>query len=741
MQTKFILALIFIAISTQAIFGQAILKGRIIDKKNGDRLIGAQVYIPELQKGSISDKNGNYMIKNLPTGIFSVQISYVGYASQTQKLKITEGSQSLSFELSPTIISLNPDVSITAIGYSSQHNNAIKVENVQLKTLEQQASIGVMNKLSMVPGIDIISKGPGIASPVIRGLSQTNVLVLNNGVRMENYQFSENHPFMIGDAGISKIEIIKGPASLLYGSDAIGGVINFIKERPAAVDHLQADINLGYLSNTQGYETNMGVKSSSSRFSWGIRGNYQLHNDYLQAENGAVPNSRFNNRGASLFMGSKQKYGSFFIYYDYLQNELGVANPSINNSGDYKLSQLFQNIDYHLISSRNKLFLGKFKLEINAAYQNNRRRLHGKDIYIVDMTLQAVNYDIKAHINNTEKSNLIIGIQGNYSQSVNAEAPKTIIPNYFINDFSIYGLSQYRIAKVINLQAGARFDFRNILIPQYTDPITTITSKVNQDYNNLSFTLGGTFSINKYLLLRANMASAFRTPNVAELSQDGMHGNRYERGDINLQVQKSMEGDLGMHYHRNNWVLDISAYYNQLYNYIYLQYDTASIGLGYDRYLYTQTNAHIYGLEAGAEYAPWKHINLKAVYNYTIGQQSDDTYLPFIPQNKFGFEIKLHKRKVAFMQNTFISLGSTYSFAQNNPSQFETSSTDYFILNTGIGFEFVMGKTPVNIGVYGQNLTNTVYIDHLSTLKDLGYYNMGRNIALKVRIPLDYRIR
>ena len=738
MNRRIVLLLMLILVSIQLTFSQASISGRIIDNTRGENLVGAQVYFPELQKGCFTNKEGKYIIQNLPTGVFSIQISYIGYASQTKKIQLKEGKQNLNFNLVSTIISLNPDVSITAIGYSSQHENAIKVESVQLKDMEQQANIGVMNKLRLIPGIEIIAKGPGIATPVIRGLSQTNILILNNGVRMENYQFSENHPFMISDEGISKVEIIKGPASLLYGSDAIGGVINFIKERPAPVDHVQADINLGYQSNTHGLQTNIGVKGSSSRFSWGIRGNYQQHSDYKQAKNGYVPNSRFQNKGISLFAGSKQKYGSFFIYYDYYNGNLGIANPSIVNSDDYSFNHLFQNLSYHLISSKNKLFLGKLKLEINGAYQNNRRRLFGKDKYVVDMTLQAINYDIKAHINNTNKSNIIIGIQGNYVQSINADAPNKIIPNYFTNDFSIYGLGQYKLFEKLNLQAGVRFDYRNMFIPEYKDATAIDPTKVNRDYQHISFTLGGTYSISNHLLLRANLASAFRAPNVAELTQDGMHGNRYEKGNIDLKVQRSLEGDLGIHFHQDHWVFDANVYYNQIYNYIYLQYDTASTNLGFDRYLYTQNDAAIYGLEMGAEYAPWKYANLKAVYNYTIGKQTNGIYLPFIPQNKLRFEVKFHKGKIAFMHNAFISLGSTYAFAQNNPSQFETTSPDYFLLNVGLGFDFFIGKQKFNIGIYGQNLLDAAYIDHLSTLKDLGYYDMGRNIAFKLRVPLDF---
>ena len=738
MNKSFFIALVFSIISLQGVFAQAILKGKITDANNGESMPGAQIYIPELQKGSVCDDKGQYELRNLPKGLFSIQVSFVGYATITQKIHIRNGIQKLDFRLHTKLISLDADVSITAIGYSSQHENAIKVERVALKDLKHQAAIGVMNQISLVPGIDIIAKGPGIATPVIRGLSQTNILILNNGVRMENYQFSENHPFMISNEGISKVEIIKGPASLLYGSDAIGGVINFVKERPAPVGKIQADINASYYSNTLGFGTNIGVKGSNSKFSWGIRANEQLHGDYLQAKGGRVPNTRFENRGISIFAGSKQKYGSFFIYYDYLNNALGIANPKINNANTYSLNQLFQSLDYHLISSKNKLFLGKIKLEINAAYQFNNRKLYGMDKYVVDMSLQAINYEVKTQIANTKKLSIITGLQGNYIQSKNANAPIEIIPNYYTNDFSLFVLAQYKIIKNLNLQGGARYDYRNIFIPKYNDLNSASTQSIERYYNHFSFTFGGTYAIGNHLLLRTNLASAFRSPNVAELTQNGMHGTRYEKGDINLKEQKSLEGDFGIHLHRNKWVIDASIFYNHLNKYIYLQHSTDTTATGSNIYQYTQNDANIYGFELGSEYAIWKYANLKAVYNYTIGQQQNGIYLPFIPQNKLRFEIKLHKAKLAFMHNAFISLGSTYAFAQDNPGQFETSSADYFVLNAGIGFDFYIGKQIFNIGLYGQNLSNTAYIDHLSTLKDLGYYDMGRNIAFRLRVPMNF---
>ena len=740
MNRKVLIAVIALMQLLQNGFAQGTLSGKVQDKTSGELLTGAQVYIPELKKGAIVNEKGSYLIKRLPKGVFSIQVSFIGYTTITKKIRLTEGKNKMDFLLSPGMISLNPDVSITAIGYSSQHENAIKVESIKIDRLQSNADIGIMQQLSYTPGLDLVAKGPGIATPVIRGLSLNNILVLNNGVRMENYQFSENHPFLVDEAGIDKVEVIKGPASLLYGSDAIGGVINFIKERPAPVGHLQADINTAYFGNTQGIESNVGIKSSSSGFSWGLRANTQMHRDYRQADGKSVPNSRFQKSGLSAFLGSKQKYGSFFLYYDYFKNQLGLPNPAIDESNDYRPNQMFQNLDYHLISSKNKIYLNSLKLEFNASYQHNHRRLRGMTGQMVDMSLQALNYSLKAHIANTEKTSIIAGYQGSYIQNRNHPAPHQVIPDYSTNDNSLFVLAQYHLLKNLHLQSGLRYDMRNMQIHDLYFPDQNIYDDLQRYYNHLSFTLGGTYNIHDFVLIRANLASAYRSPNVAEISQSGIHGTRYELGNINLQEQKSLEADLGLHIHKKTWVFDISGFYNNIANYIYLEQNGDTAQSVYPVYQYTQNDAVIYGLECGLEYAPFAFANIRSVYNYTLGEQKNGSYLPFIPQNKLRFEIKLHQRKVAFFSNAFFKLGMTYAFAQNHPSQFETASPDYFLLNAGLGFDLKLGKQKLIVGIYGENLTNTSYIDHLSTLKDMGYYNMGRNIAVKVRIPLDFAV-
>jgi iron complex outermembrane receptor protein len=216
-------------------FSQNRITGYITDKSTNVKLPNVSIYINDLQKGTTSNSDGLYSLENIPNGFFKIQFSYLGYSTVIKTINLKSDVLELNISLVPTSVK-TPEIIISGGQPVSQHENAIKIESIKKEALENEGGGNIMKKLNAIPGIDAISKGNNIATPVIRGLSTSNIIVLNNGIRMESFQFSEDHPYTIDESDVSNIEIIKGPASLLYGSDAVGGVINFIKDPPAPVN-------------------------------------------------------------------------------------------------------------------------------------------------------------------------------------------------------------------------------------------------------------------------------------------------------------------------------------------------------------------------------------------------------------------------------------------------------------------------------------------------------------------------
>jgi len=394
------------ALACHIVNAQNKFTGKITDRDNLP-LAGATISLPEINKGTISDANGYYQITNLPNGNIKVQYSFIGYASKVETIVLNGSTVELNVKLNQSVV--EAEEIVVSGGYNTtQHQNAVKIDVLKLKPTEIKATPNFMETLTKIPGVDMISKGSGVSKPVIRGLSMNDILVLNNGVRFENYQYSSHHPLGIDEFGIDDVEVIKGPASLLYGSDAIGGVLNFIKEKPAPEGSIVGDYTLQLFSNTLGMTNNLGIKGASKNIFGGVRVGQKTNSDFLQGSGAYIPNSRFNENSIKSNVGTTNKIGTFKLFYDYNQQKLGLveeeAIDAITKRG--RTNDIFyQRLKTHLLSSQNKIYLGSMKLDVNAAYQNTELVHFGeKDFYEIQMNLATLTYETKLYLPSGKKS-------------------------------------------------------------------------------------------------------------------------------------------------------------------------------------------------------------------------------------------------------------------------------------------------------------------------------------------------
>ncbi|MBN2614397.1 MAG: TonB-dependent receptor [Bacteroidales bacterium] len=735
----FLFFMLFLFVKVNA---QNSISGLVTDVKAGGSLPGVNIVVADLSVGAVSNAQGHYTIGNLPNGQFFVTYSYVGYENITKEVHLTGNTHiTLNIGLNPQVIE-GQEVVVTGSFTGTQHENTVQINSVNAQSLNQVGSPSLMASLAQIPNVDVISKGPGVVTPVIRGMSLSNILVLNNGIPMENFQFSEEHPYMVDASGVNRIEVIKGPASLMYGSGAVGGVINLIGEPVADRGTIEGSANLRYYSNTMGTNSDIGIKGNENGFVWGARAGLNSQADFIQGNGKFAPNTRFNTQSAKLNAGFIKKIGTFRLFYNYDRDKLGMAVPpalALVTERGRKNKVWYQNLTNNLLISKNKIFLGDFKLDADFSYQNNNRRLEGSPdsppFELVNMTLQTFTYRMKGVYNFSDKFKAFLGIQGLSQNNRNHQAPQHVIPNASQNDFSIFSMGRYHWNKNIVTEAGVRFDHRKIFIPAYTSngsPVPDMT----RTYDNVSASLGTNVPLAENLLLRLNVASAFRSPNIAELTQDGVHGARYEKGNSNLKNQQNTEADLGLHFHTLHTTFEVSAFYNHINNYIYLS-PTDNYTNGYRIYQYMQTPSELYGGEVGFHIHPhpldWLHLS--ANYSYILGKVISGGYLPLIPANKIHFEVMLTQNKWHQFRDSFFKIETNYAFAQNHPSEFENTSKAYTLFNLVMGTQFKMGSQLVSLNVIANNLFNVTYVDHLSTLQEVGLYNAGRNITVSLHIP------
>lgn len=739
---KRIIIIFFVSLYVLQANAQNFVKGKVTDTNN-IALLGATVYFPELNKGTVTNESGEYFIDNLPTGKQKIQFSYIGFTMEIASIQIETNENIKNVILYPSIVD-SQEVVISGGYINSQHENAVKIDVLKMAPTNIKSTPNFSEILSKIPGVDMISKGSGVAKPVIRGLSMNDILVLSNGVRFENYQYSSHHPLGIDEFGIENIEIIKGPASLLYGSDAIGGVINIIKEKPAPVGSIVGDYTMQLFSNTRGYTNNLGIKGASKKFFGGLRIGQKSNADYLQGGGDFVPNSRFNEMSLKSNLGFTDKIGTFKFFYDFNNQKLGLVEDEAIEEitlRERKNEIWYQEFNTHLLSTQNKIYFGQLRLDINAAYQNTELTHFGfLNVYELQMQLATLTYEAKLHLPSQKNSDYIIGFQGFNQTNTNINDRETILlPDANTNNYSTFALIQYTFIERLKLQTGIRYDSKTISTQAVgnASDIATYRSPIDKQYGSFSGSVGATYAFGNKLFFRANYASAYRTPNLAELTSKGTHELRYEVGDQNLVPEKAHETDLSIHFHQSNFTIDLAGFYNVLNNYIFIAPTGTSTNTGIPIYKYKQANSFLYGGEAGFHFHPlslkWMHF--MSTYSSVIGKQKNEEYLPFIPAHKLQFEFRVSKENCFGLKEVYIAINTSTAFDQKNAAPDETPTAGYTILDMSLGGKIKVTNQLINISLSANNMLDKKYIDHLSTLKEVNLFNPGRNIALSIKIP------
>ncbi len=736
-----ILFTLILAASGVSLYAQNEISG-VITSLQGEPLTGAVVFIQEQLTGTVSDLNGRYLLKGLPKGTLKIQYSYMGYNSRLETVVLTGSPLEKNIALRPS--SIETQEVIVVGGYNStQHETAVKVDVIKSGAIRNSGTPNFAESLTRIPGVDMISKGSGISKPVIRGLAMNDILVLSNGVRFENYQYSDHHPMGIDEFGIESVEVIKGPASLLYGSDAIGGVIDFVKEKPAPVGQIQGDFNTQFYSNSLGATTNLGVKGTSGKFFWGLRGGGKTNADYLQGGGTFVPNSRFNVWSMNGNAGFTGKIGSFKIFYDAGEQRLGLVEPDVVpliSERGREIGIWYQTFGNRLLSTQNKVYLGKYKIEFNAALQNaNLQHYDERTDPFIEMGLSTLTYETKLYLPSSKNGEYILGFQGFDQHNKNLHGRETILlPDAVTKNYSGFTLLQYTFLKTLKVQGGARYDHRMIETESYGDFSNPLYHPaVSNSYDSFSGSLGATYDLHDKLFFRANISAAFRAPNLAELSSNGLHEVRYEVGNPDLLPQRALGSDLSLHYHIDHISLDLAGFYNSINDYIFLSPTGTESADGFPVYKYHQSDAGLYGGEAVVHIHPkpieWLHF--ETTYSTVTGKQQNGDFLPLIPAHKLRAETMAERKKLGRMENAHVKFSILHAFDQNNYSPEEEPTSRYTLFDTGAGATVRISGQPVELGLTLNNIFDVKYIDHLSTLKEAGYFNPGRNFAFSLKIP------
>ncbi|MGB5666077.1 MAG: TonB-dependent receptor [Maribacter sp.] len=738
---KYLFLFIIFAMSYNWGFAQNIVSGTITNKEDNLPIEQATVYFPDLEMGTTTDYNGYYELNDVPIGSFEMIISNIGFETYSKNLNVLSGNNTFNISLSSTAIEME-EVIVSTPFHKLQSENVMKVERESMQELSANGAITLSDGITKIAGVESVSTGVGIGKPVIRGLSANRVLVYTQGVRLENQQFGDEHGLGINDAGLESVEVIKGPASLLYGSDAMGGVLYFNPEKFAIPNETEGDVNLNYFTNTNGLGFNIGVKTSSEKLKFLLRGSHASHIDYKTGDDVRLTNSRFNVSDLKTGLGYQSTSFKTELRYNYNLSEIGIPEEIGEQSKSRSPQLPSQQIGNHILSSKTKIFFDKTSLEATLGYTfNNRKEFEDdEDIAALEMHLSTLNYNLNFEMPKWGNLETIIGIQGMHQTNRNY-GEEQLIPNANTNDIGVLATSHMHFENKSDLQMGLRFDHRNIN-GEFNNrpPEDSFYENFDRDFNSFNAALGYKFELFNNTVARINMATGFRAPNLAELTSLGVHEgtNRYEIGKIDLDNEQNFQTDISLEYKDDHLEFFINGFHNSITDYIFIEPTGLSIGED-EVFEYRQQNAKLFGGEIGFHLHPhpldWLHF--ESSFETVIGKLESDEYLPLIPANNLTNTVRIEgKDTTKWLRNKYAFITLKSVFNQNKVGGFEDPSDGYNLLNLGIGANISAFNTLIEVRVSGQNIMDKAYISHLSRLKNDGIANIGRNISLAVGIPL-----
>jgi iron complex outermembrane receptor protein len=744
------------------------IKGTITDAQTKSPLPGATISIPDLRKSAVADQNGNFILKNAPArGKFLVQISYIGYKTITQMIDF--GSQKpMEFAMEPSVIEGREVVITGSASSSDNRKNSTSVASVSKADLLYRPSTNIIDAISRVPGVSQITTGPSISKPVIRGLSYNRVVTVDNGVKQQGQQWGDEHGIEIDQYSADRIEVLRGPASLMYGSDALGGVINILDALPVPEGTLKGEFLTNYATNNGLTGNSLMLQGNENGFIYKVRGSYKNAYSY-KTPTEYVPNSGFNETNFSGQIGLNKNWGYAHLDASSFRNNIGFYEPARNEAGqlvdednnvftdnqnkDRTLAYPKQDVRHYKVALNSNILLGGGSLKATLGYQHNlRRELEtSEETPSLFLNSYTYSYDLKYSFKENNGWAPVVGVSGEYIHSVNTKGEEQLIPDFDSQAFGFFGFIK-KTWDNDTFNAGARFDYRKMTGKAFNGD--AVFNAFSNKFSHITGALGYTHEFNDALSFKANAGSAFRAPNIAELSSNGVHEGvfRYEVGNADLKPEQSYQLDASFEFQNQYVSAVIGGFANYINDYIYYNTngDLKDVdGKEYPVYNFVQDNAFLRGIEASLTLHPVSYIHLENGFSYTRAtNRTTKESLPFIPAAALRNELRFEP-KINGTSHSYLSVGIDNFFKQTKIDSFEQASSGYTLLNAGIGATVKLSKSQdIILNVTGRNLLNKAYYDHLSRFKPgrlsdedpaLGIYNQGRSITFGVTLPFTLK--
>ena len=681
------------------------------------------------------------------------------------------------------------EVTVTGVtGDTKLKHATAPVSIVTPQVLRATASSNIIDAIAHQPGVSQLTTGGSISKPIIRGLGYNRVVVMSEGVRQEGQQWGDEHGVEVDGSSVGSVEILKGPASLMYGSDAMAGVVILHAQPTLAEGDMKAHVSSEYQTNNGLFHYSLQMAGNQKGFVWDARYSDKMAHAYKNKYDGYVPGSQFRERAGRVMLGLNKAWGhsrltwtAYHLTPGIIEGErdpeTGELMCSSVSPKSYSKSLPFQQVKHYKAVWDNSLNLSSGCLKAIIGYQQNRRQEYEEsmDEYELYFKLHTLTYDLRYITNEWNGWKLSTGIGGMYQKSGN-EGEEYLIPDYRLFDFGLYATATKTIGERWTLNGGVRYDHRRLHGYELIEDGEVRFNDFSRHFNGVTGSIGAVFNVNDNLNLRLNLARGFRTPNMSELSSNGVHEGsiRYELGNQQLKAEYSLQADLGIDFTSRYISAQLALFANRIDNYIFTHRVAEEMEEGFLTYVYTQGDARLLGFEMGVDLHPIHSVHFSNTFSYVDAQllhaDADTKYLPFTPAPKWSSELKwelfhhahstvsphakheyrhAHPKSGVALNNLYIAAGLDCYLKQTHiyrADDTETETPGYALLSLSAGTDIMFrSKKLAEFYITADNLLNKAYQNHLSRLKyadeDVvtgrrGVYNMGRNITFKIVVPI-----
>ncbi len=786
---KCVVVTLFGAFSLQAQDCHHVIRGRIMEAESKQAVAFAQVFVKETKTGAVSDEQGFYTINNVCNGTFTLEISHIECNHATRQVNIHDEGAVIDIELHHHEGQHLQEVSISAQAIEAQKTQASVHLDGQALAAARGQSLG--DALKNLTGVTTLNTGATVAKPVIQGLHSNRILIYNNGVRQEGQQWGQDHAPEIDPATAEKLTVVKGAASVIYGADAIGGVILVEPKTMRWSEGIGGKINLAGFGNgrtgvaslqlegCQFCHTNGFSGDDKRKFSWRLQGSIKRGGN-LKTPNYYLANTGVSERNFSGQIEHKGDKINHSLYFSHFYTKIGIfAGAHIGNLSDlklafeakeplvkadftYALDRPQQRVSHSLLKYKNTLQIADNKRLVTVlSFQKNQRGEYDRHRLFGSLPKELITpnlaFDLVTGIANTVfEHRLNDHIHGKLGAEFVYQNNRTekggLIPNYISTTSGLFLTERWHDHdSPWEAEMGVRYDYKwlNARVRNNNPENEGILQQF--DFQSFAGQLGVIRKWQSNTFLSYNLGSAWRAPSVNELFSLGVHHGTatYERGSVNLQSERSLNNTLSFSHQATRLKMQLDLYQNFIQNFIYLRPDSVpvlTIRGAFPAFNYAQTNARLQGIDLFLSYEMTKKFQLETKNSWLQAYNlSDKMPLILMPANRVALNLKYDildadrvlnpvSVKGINVEKLKLTFGASHVFEQKRvpPNQdYIAPPEGYTLLNCALATTVKVQQQKFDIHLIINNLTNVAYRDYLNRFR---YFadEIGRDVQVKV---------